>query len=65
MTLYHIAGIIQGIKPSPAHHYTVEPSNKGHFGFVLCSEVVPISEVCYVLIASSFNNVREYIDMHA
>ena len=33
------------------HHvvcYTVEPPNKGHFGngsFVLCSEVVPISEV--------------------
>ena len=28
--------------------YTVEPPKKGHFGsrsFVLCSEVVPISEV--------------------
>ena len=41
---------------------TVEPPNKGHFGnepFVLCSEVVPISEVHYVLIKD-----REYIDMH-
>ena len=29
-------------------HHTVEPPNKGHFGnrsFVLCLEVVPISEV--------------------
>ena len=31
---------------------TVEPPNKGHFGnrpFVLCSEVVLISEVCHIL----------------
>ena len=31
---------------------TVEPPNKGHFGngpFVLCSEVVLISDVCHIL----------------
>ena len=35
--------------------YTVEPPNKGHFGannFVPCREVVPISEVKYVLALS-------------
>ena len=34
------------------HCITVEPLNKGHFGngpFVLCSEVVLISEVCRIL----------------
>ena len=37
---------------------TVEPPNKGHFEngpFVLCSEVVPISGVCHILIVLVFN----------
>ena len=36
----------------------VEPLNKGHFEsrpFVLCLEVVPISEVCHVLIVLASN----------
>ena len=39
--------------------YTVEPPNKGHFGsrgFVLCSEVVPISEVHYFSSTKLFYN---------
>ena len=39
--------------------YTVEPPNKGHFGngsLVLCSEVVPISEVQSILIVLSLTS---------
>ena len=41
--------------------FTVEPPNKGHFGnrpFVLSSKVVPISEVCCILILYHPQNVK-------
>ena len=48
--------------------YTVEPPNKGHFGnrpVVLCSEVVPISEVHQILIRflflKSLDTIGNYI----
>ena len=40
--------ISRGMQIASRSVYTVEPPNKGHFGansFVLCREVVPISEV--------------------
>ena len=43
-----LASTATNISPAMASAYTVEPPNKGHFGngpLVLCSEVVPISEV--------------------
>ena len=48
MRLYLYINRIVHVYPYPGQEYTVEPPNKGHFGngsFVLCSEVVPISEV--------------------
>ena len=55
--------------PYIEHHITVEPPNKGHFGngpLVLCSEVVPISEVhdfsthfdCIILINKLINALK-------
>ena len=44
--------------------YTIEPLNKGHFGngpFVLCSEVVLISEVCHIL---TLNNLYYRAEIH-
>ena len=45
--------------------YTVELPNKGHFGnesFVLCSEVVPISEVQLYNPQIIFHGPKPYID---
>ena len=46
---------------------TVEPPNKGHFGngpFVLCSEVVLISEVCHILTVNNLLVGQRFIEIY-